>query len=203
MPTPNHPEFWNSRYLKDDTPWDFDGVPADLKEFLKKRGRGAKVLIPGCGSGYEIQAFAEAGYEVTAIDFSPFAVDRAKRLFESRWVRRLEDMEGQANYLAEWEALSDWRSGDEYLARALAVSAEGLTALARTYLDPEQVCAVVYRPDGTPEIAADADAWRALLDTAPAAHVQAPTLPPPPPPSTVSSAFADGTLPPPLPTTTL
>ncbi len=80
MSTPNQPEFWNSCYLKDNTPWDFDGVPADLKEFLQKKGRGAKVLIPGCGSGYEIQAFAEAGYEVTAIDFSPFAVDRAKRM---------------------------------------------------------------------------------------------------------------------------
>ena len=31
-----------------------------------------------------------------------------KRMYESRWVRRLEDMEGQANYLAEWEALGDW-----------------------------------------------------------------------------------------------
>jgi hypothetical protein len=32
-------------------------------------------------------------------------------------VRRLEDMEGQANYLAEWEALGDWRMGERYLER--------------------------------------------------------------------------------------
>jgi SAM-dependent methyltransferase len=80
MPTPSQPEFWNARYLKDDTPWDFDGIPADLRLFLKKKGKGAKVLIPGCGSGHEIKAFAEADYEVTAIDFAPFAVDRAKRM---------------------------------------------------------------------------------------------------------------------------
>lgn len=80
MATPNQPEYWNSRYLKDNTPWDFGGVPADLKNFLKKKGKGAKVLIPGCGSGYEIKAFAEAGYDVTAIDFAPFAVERAKRM---------------------------------------------------------------------------------------------------------------------------
>ncbi|HWA25680.1 MAG TPA: methyltransferase domain-containing protein [Lacunisphaera sp.] len=83
MATPNQPEYWNARYLNDDTPWDFDGVPADLKEFLQKRGKGAKVLIPGCGSGHEIKAFAEAGYEVTAIDFAPFAVDRARRMVGS------------------------------------------------------------------------------------------------------------------------
>lgn len=80
MSTPSQPEFWNSRYLKDDTPWEFDGIPADLKAFLKQKGKGAKVLIPGCGSGHEIKAFAEAGYNVTAIDFAPFAVDRAKRM---------------------------------------------------------------------------------------------------------------------------
>ncbi|MEJ1972939.1 MAG: methyltransferase domain-containing protein [Lacunisphaera sp.] len=80
MLTPNQPEYWNARYLKDNTPWDFGGIPEDLKNFLKKRGKGAKVLIPGCGSGYEIKAFAEAGYEVTAIDFSKFAVERARRM---------------------------------------------------------------------------------------------------------------------------
>lgn len=80
MPTPSQPEFWNARYLKDETPWDFDGIPADLRLFLKKKGKGAKVLIPGCGSGHEIKAFAEADYDVTALDFAPFAVDRAKRM---------------------------------------------------------------------------------------------------------------------------
>jgi len=80
MSSPSQPEYWNTRYLKDNTPWDFGGVPADLKTFLKKKGKGAKVLIPGCGSGYEIKAFAEAGYDVTALDFAPFATERAKRM---------------------------------------------------------------------------------------------------------------------------
>jgi zinc protease len=112
--------------------------------------------------------------------FTDAEVVRAKRLYESRWVRRLEDMEGQANYLAEWEALGDWHQGDRYLQRALSVSAQELTALARKYLDPDQVGAVVYRPEGTAEIAATAEAWRTLLDAAPAAEAQ---LTPPPSPA--------------------
>lgn len=84
MSNPSQPEFWNSRYLKDNTPWDFGGVPADLKNFLKKDGKGARVLIPGCGSGYEIQAFSEANYEVTAVDFSSFAVQRARRMVSEK-----------------------------------------------------------------------------------------------------------------------
>ena len=104
-------------------------------------------------------------------------VTRARSVYESRWLRRLEDMEGQANYLAEWEALGDWRTGEKYLARALAVSAEEITALARKWLDPDQAGVVVYRSKDSAEIAADAQSMRALLDAAPAADVVPASLP--------------------------
>ena len=97
---------------------------------------------------------------------------RAKRIYEARWLRRLEDMEGQANYLAEWEALGDWGMGDEYLRRALAVTTDDIQALARRFLDPDQAAVIVYRPKASVEIAADSAAMRALLDDAPAARVE-------------------------------
>ncbi len=102
---------------------------------------------------------------------------RARSLYESRWVRRLEDMEGQANYLAEWEALGDWRRGEEYLARALSVSADELTAMARLYLDPDQASVAIYTTSGRPSLAENAEAMRAFLDAAAVAEVMAPTLP--------------------------
>lgn len=71
------PEFWDVRYTKGETPWDFHGVPAALKEFLKT-SQAATVLIPGCGSGYEVRAFHDAGWSVTAIDFSAVVVERAR-----------------------------------------------------------------------------------------------------------------------------
>src|SRR4029450_7996132 len=74
-----HSDFWTSRYVAGKTPWDFGGVPAALKSFLIRSSAPGRVLIPGCGSGYEVQAFHEAGYDVTAIDFSPAAIDQAKR----------------------------------------------------------------------------------------------------------------------------
>jgi zinc protease len=91
-------------------------------------------------------------------------LERAKRIYESRWVRRLEDMEGQANYLAEWEAMGDWKLGDAYLERMLATTRDDITRVAVRYLDADAAGVLVYRPDGTPEVAADADAMRALLD---------------------------------------
>jgi zinc protease len=102
---------------------------------------------------------------------------RAKRLYESRWIRRLEDMEGQANYLAEWEALGDWRRGDEYLRRALDVTADELHELALRFLDPDQAAVVLYRPAGSSEVARDPAAMRSLLDGAPLGVVEQPALP--------------------------
>jgi hypothetical protein len=75
-----HPDFWTIRYAAGKMPWDFGGVPAALNSFIASSSAPGRVLIPGCGSGYEIQAFHTAGYDVTAIDFSPAALDQAKRV---------------------------------------------------------------------------------------------------------------------------
>jgi SAM-dependent methyltransferase len=75
-----HPDFWNSRYAAGKTPWDFHGIPEALNSFLRRARRPGTVLIPGCGSGYEIKAFHDAGFAVTAIDFSRVAVDKAGQL---------------------------------------------------------------------------------------------------------------------------
>jgi SAM-dependent methyltransferase len=74
------PDFWTIRYATGRTPWDFGGIPAALKSLLARSSTPGRVLIPGCGSGYEVQAFHTAGYDITAIDFSPAAVEQAKRV---------------------------------------------------------------------------------------------------------------------------
>jgi SAM-dependent methyltransferase len=74
------PEFWEKRFRENFTPWDAGRVPSDLERFLRSEPRGRRVLIPGCGSGYEVRAFAEAGHDVIAVDFAPAAVERAQRI---------------------------------------------------------------------------------------------------------------------------
>jgi SAM-dependent methyltransferase len=76
---PTRHDFWSSRYAAGTTPWDFRGVPAGLLDFLRRTPGGGRVLIPGCGSGYEVQAFYDAGFDVTAVDFSPVAIERARK----------------------------------------------------------------------------------------------------------------------------
>ena len=74
------PDFWNTRYAAGKMPWDLGGVPTTLRSFLARAKPPGRVLIPGCGSGYEVRAFHDAGFEVTAIDFSTAALERARRI---------------------------------------------------------------------------------------------------------------------------
>jgi len=71
-------EFWESRNTGGKMPWDFRGVPRALISWLKTANSSGRVLIPGCGSGYEVKAFQDAGWDVVAIDYAPAAVARAK-----------------------------------------------------------------------------------------------------------------------------
>lgn len=75
----SQPDYWTQRYASAKTPWTFHGVPENLGAFLRRTSSSSKVLIPGSGADFEvIRAFHEAGHEVTAIDFSPAAVDLAR-----------------------------------------------------------------------------------------------------------------------------
>ncbi|MEI6303371.1 MAG: methyltransferase [Betaproteobacteria bacterium] len=74
---PALPEFWERRFREGTTPWDAGRTPARLEQFLATEKPG-RVLIPGCGSGYEIRAFFNAGWDVLAIDFAPAAIERAR-----------------------------------------------------------------------------------------------------------------------------
>jgi SAM-dependent methyltransferase len=77
---PARPEFWNERFAAGFTPWDARGVPPAFARFVEERGAvpGARVLVPGCGSAYEVARLEAAGFDVTAIDYSAVAIERAR-----------------------------------------------------------------------------------------------------------------------------
>lgn len=80
---PTRPEFWDSRYESSRKPWDLGEVPDSLNQYIGSNTGKGSVLIPGCGTGYEVRAFHEAGYNVTALDFSPAAVNEAQKYLGS------------------------------------------------------------------------------------------------------------------------
>lgn len=94
----------------------------------------------------------------------PAELERVWRIFEARWMRRFESMEGQANYLAEWEAFGDWKLGDDYYARFMAVTSGQIHDVVSRHLSPGRAGVVIYRPADSPSVASDASGILALLD---------------------------------------
>jgi SAM-dependent methyltransferase len=85
---PRSPAFWDERFERGFTPWDRGGVPQELRRFVAAAGHPLHTLIPGCGAAHELAFLSEAGWNVTAIDFSPAAVASAKAL-AGKWAGRL------------------------------------------------------------------------------------------------------------------
>ncbi len=77
---PAGPEFWEKRYREQVTPWDAGRSPPEVQALVAGLAPRRRVLIPGCGSAYEARAFAEAGHEVIAMDFSDAALAAACRV---------------------------------------------------------------------------------------------------------------------------
>lgn len=74
---PRDPAFWDERFAQGCTPWDRGGVPEQLRALVAS-SQPLTSLIPGCGTGYELAAMCDAGWDATAIDFAPVAVASAK-----------------------------------------------------------------------------------------------------------------------------
>jgi SAM-dependent methyltransferase len=85
---PLTPRFWDERFEKQFTPWDRGGVPQALRRFVLEASRPLTALAPGAGSAYELVLMVEAGWDATAIDFSPAAVARARAL-AGPWASRV------------------------------------------------------------------------------------------------------------------
>lgn len=75
---PNQADFWSERFANAFTPWDRGAAPQGLRDFVARVQHKPVTLIPGCGAGHEVALLAAAGWDVTAIDFSPAAVDAAR-----------------------------------------------------------------------------------------------------------------------------
>jgi hypothetical protein len=75
---PLSPAFWDERFERGFTPWERGRVPDALRRFVADSERALRTLIPGGGSARELVYLLDAGWDATAIDFSPAAVMRAQ-----------------------------------------------------------------------------------------------------------------------------
>lgn len=68
--------YWEERYQAGDAHWDKGAPSPGLVDFLAAHPglpRGS-VCVPGCGSGHDVRAFAQAGFDVHGFDIAPSAI---------------------------------------------------------------------------------------------------------------------------------
>lgn len=68
--------YWNSRYLEQQTGWDLRQVSPPLKKYIDQlTDINKSILIPGCGNAYEAEYLAQQGFtNITLIDIAPALV---------------------------------------------------------------------------------------------------------------------------------
>jgi SAM-dependent methyltransferase len=71
---------WDNRYVIADTPWD-TGLPStELQRLIvEDKIQPCTAIELGCGTGTNAVWLAGLGFEVTALDFSPTAIDLARQ----------------------------------------------------------------------------------------------------------------------------
>lgn len=135
-------------------------VPVELGVFVVHATARAERALECAGAAWDQLARVRAG------EVSEDELARVHHVHEAQWLRRLETMEGRAHHLAAWEALGDWRMAGTYFESMQCATAADVADVARRVLDPAAAAVVIYRPEGSAAVVADADALRAALDAA-------------------------------------
>jgi zinc protease len=98
-----------------------------------------------------LAGIAEGVSRLTLVGPTPEELERARTLLKARWARRMEPMEGRASALAAAEALDEVGFLDREYAALEAVTPDAVREAAGRYLQPDNVAAVTYLPEGEGE----------------------------------------------------
>lgn len=66
---------WEASYQQNKTGWDRGVINPQLQNWLDSGAlKPCRILVPGCGNGYEVLTLAAAGFDVVAVDIAPSPV---------------------------------------------------------------------------------------------------------------------------------
>jgi SAM-dependent methyltransferase len=77
----NFPHKWEADYIRKTDGWDLGGATPVFKSLAESgRFKPGRMIVPGAGRGHDAREFARHGFQVTAVDFSPYVISEMKRL---------------------------------------------------------------------------------------------------------------------------
>jgi hypothetical protein len=73
-------DYWNNRYLQQQTGWDIGNASTPLKEYIEQiADKNLRILIPGCGNAHEAEILLQQNFtNITLIDIAEEAVKAMK-----------------------------------------------------------------------------------------------------------------------------
>jgi protein-L-isoaspartate O-methyltransferase len=78
---------WESRYQAGTIGWDRGTTSTNLSYWLDNDLLSpCRILIPGCGNGYEVMTLAKLGFDVVAIDIAPTAIENLQAMLDKEKV---------------------------------------------------------------------------------------------------------------------
>ncbi|MBV7533417.1 methyltransferase domain-containing protein [Chitinophaga sp. sic0106] len=85
-------QYWNNRYLNNETGWDMGMVSPPLKAYIDQlENKDLRILIPGGGNSYEADYLHQQGFsDVTVLDIAPVVAERLRQRFEGTGIKVLE-----------------------------------------------------------------------------------------------------------------
>lgn len=74
-------KYWENRYLNDDVAWNVGKITTPLKEYIDQiEDKSVKILIPGCGNGYEFEYLMNHGFNNSfVLDYAETPLDNLKK----------------------------------------------------------------------------------------------------------------------------
>src|SRR5258706_4536356 len=79
----NSPNKWQADYERGTVGWDLNGPTAVFKRLAASgRFKPGSMIVLGAGRGHDARLFARQGFQVTAVDFSPYAARERQRRAE-------------------------------------------------------------------------------------------------------------------------
>ncbi len=79
------PAFWNRLFAQGTMPWDRGAANPTVARLIAEGvlRPGQRIVVPGCGSGYELEVLARAGLHAVGVDYAQAAIGRAEALRDS------------------------------------------------------------------------------------------------------------------------
>lgn len=74
-------KYWENRYLNEDVAWNVGKITTPLKEYIDQiEDKSVKILIPGCGNGYEFEYLMNHGFNNSyVLDYAETPLDNLKK----------------------------------------------------------------------------------------------------------------------------